>query len=140
MERLSAILFFCVLAISGQAQQVSPDHAEFAVMRTDRVTVSTAESTHLNCSIAGMGDAAQLNCESHTSGSGDPLVYHVALLVGSDKVGYVVSCGGPVVVEGPGDGSRSDRFRAIMSRLSNGGTPAIDKTLEQHHQQRVAEA
>jgi hypothetical protein len=102
------------------------------------VTVSDGESTHLNCSVVGTGDAVQMNCESHT-GSGEPLAYHVALLVGSDKVGYIVSCGGLVVVEGPGDGSRYDRFRAAISRLSNGGTPAIDKTLEQRHQQRVAE-
>ncbi len=38
-----------------------------------------------------------MNCESHTSGSGVPLVYHVALVVGSDKVGYVISCGGGLV-------------------------------------------
>jgi len=140
MGRLSATFFSCVLAISAQAQQGSPAQAEFAVMRTDRVTVPSGESTHLNCSIVGTGDAVQLNCESHTSGSGDPLVYHVALLVGSDKVGYVVSCGGPVVLEGPGDGSKRDKMRAIMSRLSGGGTPDIDKELERHHQQRVAEA
>jgi hypothetical protein len=66
-------------------------------MRTDRVVVSTGESTHLNCSVVGAGDAAQLSCESNTSGSGVPLVYHVALVVGSDKVGYVVSCGGGLV-------------------------------------------
>ena len=97
MGRLSATLFFCAFALSSQAQQVAPTSAEFAVMRTDRVTVSTGESTHLNCTIVGTGDAAQLNCESHTSGSGVPLVYHVALVVGSDKVGYVVSCGGGLV-------------------------------------------
>jgi hypothetical protein len=139
LGRLSATLFFCTLALSTQAQQVSRDQAEFAVLRTGRVTVPTGESTHLNCSVVGTGDAAQLNCESH-SGSGEPLVYHVALLIGSDKVGYVVSCGGLVVVERPGNGSGMDRFRSVISRLSNGGTPAIDKTLEQHHQQRVAEA
>jgi hypothetical protein len=96
MGRLFATLFFCVLALSAQAQQVSPAQAEFAVLRTDRVVVSTGESTRLNCSVVGIGDAAQISCESQ-SGSGIPLVYHVALVVGSNHVGYVVSCGGGLV-------------------------------------------
>jgi hypothetical protein len=97
MGRTSATLFFCALALSAQTQRVPAAQAEFAVMRTDRVTVNTGESTHLNCSVVGTGDAAQMNCESQTSGSGIPLVYHVALVVGSDKVAYVVSCGGGLV-------------------------------------------
>jgi hypothetical protein len=92
MARLFVIALFCAFAVAAQAQQT-----EFAVMRTDRVTLSTGESTHLNCSIVGTGNAAQLNCESNTSGNGIPLVYHVALVVGSDKVGYVISCGGGLV-------------------------------------------
>jgi hypothetical protein len=97
MRRLIATCFTSMLALSGQAQQASPAQAEFAVMRTDRVVVSTDESTHLNCSVVGTGDAAQMSCESHSSGSGVPLDYHVALVVGSDKVAYVVSCGGGLV-------------------------------------------
>jgi hypothetical protein len=96
MGRLIATCFTCLLAFSAQAQQVSSAQAEFAVLRTDRVVVSTGESTRLNCSVVGMGDAAQINCESQ-SGSGIPLVYHVALVVGSNHVGYVVSCGGGLV-------------------------------------------
>jgi len=130
------------LIVEGQAQQVPPAQSEFAVLRTDRVTVSAgeSESTHLNCSVEGTGDAAQMKCESRTSGSSEPVVYHVALLVGSDKVGYVVSCGGPVVVEGPGDGSRGDRIKQSLVNLTGGGMPEVQKQLEQHHQQRVAEA
>jgi hypothetical protein len=139
MRRVFATLFCCLLAVGVPAQQASPAQAEFAVMRTDRVTATAGDSKHLNCSVAGIGNAAQMSCESHT-GSGEPLVYHVALLVGSDKVGYVVSCGGPLVVEGPGNGSRGDRFRSMISRLSNGGTPAVDAELERHRQQREAEA
>jgi hypothetical protein len=97
MRRLIALCFACLLALSSQAQQASPAQAEFAVMRTDRVTVTTDDSTRLNCSVVGTGDAAQMSCESHTSGSGVPLDYHVALVVGSDKVAYVVSCGGGLV-------------------------------------------
>ena len=96
MRRPVSLSVACLLVLSVQAQQGSRQ-TEFAVMRTDRVSVSTDESTHLNCSVVGTGDSAQLNCESHTSGSGIPLVYHVALVVGSDKVGYVVSCGGGLV-------------------------------------------
>jgi hypothetical protein len=96
MGRISAALFFCALALSAQAQQGAPAQAEFAVLRTDRVTVTTGDSTRLNCSVVGMGDAAQINCESQ-SGSGIPLVYHLALVVGSNHVGYVVSCGGGLV-------------------------------------------
>jgi hypothetical protein len=97
MGRLIAACFACLLALSGQAQQVLTAQAEFAVLRTERVVVSTGESTRLNCSVVGTGDAAQINCESHTSGSGVPLVYHVALVVSSDKVGYIISCGGGLV-------------------------------------------
>jgi hypothetical protein len=97
MGRPIATCFTCLLALNSQAQYVPTAQAEFAVLRTDRVVVSTGESTHLNCSVVGMGDAAQMNCESHTSGSGVPLVYHIALIVGSDKVGCVVSCGGGLV-------------------------------------------
>ena len=66
------------------------------MLRTDRVTVwvSTGESEHLNCSIVGFGDTAQASCTSHTSAMAVPRVYHVALIVGSNQVGYVVSCGG----------------------------------------------
>jgi hypothetical protein len=96
MGRLITTCFACLLTFSAQAQQVSSAQAEFAVLRTDRVVVSTGESTRLDCSVVGMGDAAQINCEAH-SGSGIPLVYHVALVVGSNHVGYVVSCGGGLV-------------------------------------------
>lgn len=133
--RLIATCLAFVPALS--AQQAHPAQAEFAVLSTDRVAVSTSESAHLNCSIVGTEGAAKLNCESQT-GNGEPLVYHVALLLGSDKVGYVVSC--RVVLQGPGNGSKMDKLRAIISRESGGGTPAIDKELEQHRQQRIAEA
>jgi hypothetical protein len=138
MIRLITICFACFLGFCALAQQEAAAPTEFAVMRADRVFVSAEESTHLNCSIVGTGDGAQFKCESQISENGEPLVYHVALLVGSNKVGYVVSCG--VVVEGPGDGSKMDKFRAIISRASGGGTPAIDKKLEEHHQQRLVEA
>jgi hypothetical protein len=95
MTRLFAGLL-CGLSLCSQAQQASPAPNEFAVMRTDRVVVHTGESEHLNCSITGLGDAAQISCDSQT-GSGVPLVYHVALIVGSNHVGYVVSCGGGLV-------------------------------------------
>lgn len=96
MQRFIATLLVSSLALVSRAQQVSPAPTEFAVLRTDRVVVRTGESTHLNCSIVGVGDAAQLSCDSQT-GSGIPLVYHVALVVGSNHVGYVVSCGGGLV-------------------------------------------
>ena len=95
MTRLFAGLL-CALSLCGQAQQASPAPNEFAVMRTDRVVVHTGESEHLSCSITGLGDAAQISCDSET-GSGVPLVYHVALVVGSNHVGYIVSCGGGLV-------------------------------------------
>jgi PEGA domain len=95
MRRLPRIFVVFLVTLSAQAQQGSPA-GEFAVLRTDRVTVTTGETTRLNCSVVGTGDAAQINCESQ-SGSGIPLVYHVALVVGSNHVGYVVSCGGGLV-------------------------------------------
>lgn len=96
MKQLIATCFAALLSLSAQAQKASPAQGEFAVLKTDRVTVTVDESTRLNCSVVGSEDAAQMNCESHT-GSGIPLVYHVALVVGSDHVGYVVSCGGGLV-------------------------------------------
>lgn len=39
-----------------------------------------------------------------------------------------------------GNGGGMDRFRYLVSRLSGGGTPAIDKALDQHHAQLVADA
>lgn len=98
-RRFAGCLFGCFIALSSQGQQVSPDPTNFAVLQADRVSVvvSTGESTHLNCSVVGLGNAAQLSCESHTSGTGVPLVYHVALVVGSNHVGYVVSCGGGLI-------------------------------------------
>lgn len=98
MRRLFVAILGCLLAFNGQAQQVFPAAAEFIVLRTDRVAVPTGESTHLNCLVQGLGDAAQISCETHTAGGGLALiVYHVALVVGSNQVGYVVSCGGGLV-------------------------------------------
>ena len=94
--RQFAILLGFSLAICSQGQQASPAPSEFAVPRTDRVVVHTGESEHLSCSITGQGDGAQISCDSMT-GSGVPLVYHVALVVGSNHVGYIVSCGGGLV-------------------------------------------
>jgi hypothetical protein len=78
--------------------------ADFLVLRTDRVTewVSRGQSTRLDCSIVGLGNTAQINCTSSTSASTNgmgtpPLVYQVALVVGSNKVGYIISCGGAVL-------------------------------------------
>ena len=90
---LAAIAGLACLCSAARGQAAS----EFIVLRTDRVQVSTENSTHLNCSVIGTGDAAQIHCDSY-SGSGIPLVvYHVALVVGSNQVGYIVSCGGGLV-------------------------------------------
>jgi hypothetical protein len=43
-------------------------------------------------------------------------------------------------VQGAGDNSGMDRFRSIISRLSGGGTPAINRALEQHHAEVLAQA
>jgi hypothetical protein len=96
MKGLIASCFAALLALNAQAQRATPPQGEFAVLSTDRVTVTVDEGARLNCSLVGSEDAAQMNCESHT-GRGIPLVYHVALVVGSDHVGYVVSCGGGLV-------------------------------------------
>jgi len=96
MRRQFVISLGLSLAICSQGQQASPAPSDFAVLRTDRVVVHTGESEHLSCSITGQGDGAQISCDS-TAGSGVPLVYHVALVVGSNHVGYIVSCGGGLV-------------------------------------------
>jgi hypothetical protein len=96
MTRLFAALLVFALSAGSHAQQASSAPAEFAVLRTDRVVVHTGETEHLSCSIAGTGDAAQIRCDS-TAGSRVPLVYHVALVVGSDHMAYLVSCGGGLV-------------------------------------------
>jgi PEGA domain len=96
MNRFFAGLLVSLLTLSVQAQQVPPAPGEFAVLRADRVVVST-ENSHLDCSVIGLGDAAQISCDAHPAGSGVPLVYHVALVVGSNQVGYIVSCGGGLV-------------------------------------------
>lgn len=97
MIRPLAITLGCLVVFSALVQ-ASAATGEFIVLRTDRVAVPTGESTHLNCSVAGTGDAAQINCESHTTGNGPaPIVHHVALVVGSNQVGYIVSCGGGLI-------------------------------------------
>jgi hypothetical protein len=45
-----------------------------------------------------------------------------------------------VDVQAAGNGSGLDRVRSIINRLSGGGTPAIQKALDQHHAQVVADA
>ena len=92
MFRHLLALTICASAASILAQEQQP-FTDFAVLRSDRVVTYAGEGTSLNCNIVGTGDTAQFRCESHT-GSGVPLVYHVALIVGSNHVGYVVSCGG----------------------------------------------
>jgi hypothetical protein len=114
MRLLSAgLLGSLLLVVITQAQEASSAPTEFAVLRTERVTTPDGEITHLDCSIVGSGDSAQLSCESQTSGSASDdstaagvgagaiaklaarlHVYHVALVVGSNHVGYVVSCEG----------------------------------------------
>ena len=96
MNRFFAGLLVSLLTLSIQAQQVPPAPTEFAVLRADRVVEST-ENSHLDCAVIGVGNAAQISCETQPAGSGVPLVYHVALVVGSNQVGYIVSCGGGLV-------------------------------------------
>lgn len=43
-------------------------------------------------------------------------------------------------VTGAGDGGGMDRFRNLISKMSGGGTPLIDQRLQQHHDQRIANA
>jgi hypothetical protein len=68
----------------------------FFVLRSDQITVwvSLGQRESLSCSITGTGDNAQMQCNSYSTENSFPLVYHTALLVGSDGVGYVVKCGG----------------------------------------------
>ena len=89
----AATFLLCLVASIGLAQETP---AEFAVLRADRVVVPIGESEHLSCSISGIGNEAEMSCESH-KGEGIPLVFHVALVVGSNHVAYVVSCGGGLV-------------------------------------------
>ena len=96
MRRQFVILLGLAVAIGSHGQHSSPAPDDFAVLRTDRVVVHTGESERLSCSITGLGNGAQINCDS-TAGSGVPLVYQVALVVGSNHVGYIVSCGGGLV-------------------------------------------
>lgn len=89
-----SLAILLVAASLYSSAQSAPVESSFIVLRTDRVVVPTGESTHLNCSIIGVGNAAQINCDSHTSPNGFSRVYQVALVVGSNRVGYIVSCGG----------------------------------------------
>ena len=72
MRLVFAGLLACLLSFSSQAQ-VSPAPTEFAVLRAGRVVEST-ENSHLDCSVIGLGDAAQISCDAHPAGSGVPLV------------------------------------------------------------------
>lgn len=92
-------IVFAIATMISQARGVQTDASEFIVLRTDRVVTwtSTGESSHLNCSILGMGDASQVRCDSRTSDTGISRVYEVALVVGSNRVGYVISCGGGLI-------------------------------------------
>lgn len=94
MRTSASLVFFVAVGIRVFAAQ--GDTSEFIVLRTDRVVTWTAtgESAHLDCSILGTGDTSQIHCNSQTFGSGISRVYHVALVVGSNRVGYVISCGG----------------------------------------------
>src|SRR5580693_4153175 len=45
-----------------------------------------------------------------------------------------------VDVQAAGNGGAMDRVRQIISRLSGGGTPAIDAALKAHHDEVIAQA
>lgn len=121
MRRQSILICWILAALVGLSAQARPDSAqsEFIVLRTDRVAIPEGQTTGLNCSIVGSGNTAQISCESHSSGCDPhasdnaygsapceigtglgrklgtrPSVYHVALVVGSNQVGYLVSCSG----------------------------------------------
>lgn len=85
---------FGYVAARAASPQATP--AEFAVLRSERVTQWIAKGTqaNLNCSILGSGNSAQIHCLSSEYSTGIPLVYNVSLVVGSNHVGYVIACGG----------------------------------------------
>jgi PEGA domain len=109
MKRLIATFLGCLFIVSTQGQQVSQSPTEFIVLRTHRVVTHGDDAT-LNCSIVGAGNAAQVTCTYHappketgSAGGGfvggfaqgmasTPKVHYLALVVGSDHVGYVISC------------------------------------------------
>jgi hypothetical protein len=84
--------------------------ADFQVLRTDRITAyvpsglgvnqsRTTQTGQMNCSIMGVGNMAQMNCNSSSTSSTSPAgvrmvarVYQLALLFASNNVGYIVSC------------------------------------------------
>ncbi len=95
--RLASVLLAVAMGtslctVNGKQGQLT----KFAVLRADRVTVwvSTGQREHLSCSITGFGNSAQMNCNSYKSAGSIPLVYDMALVVGSDGVAYVIACGG----------------------------------------------
>lgn len=120
MLRLAILICWVLAALVSLSAQVRPPSAqdEFIVLRTDRVAIPEGQTTGLNCSIVGSGNAAQISCESYSSGCDPqasengpygsapcelgtglgrklgtrPSIYHVALVVGSNHVGYLVSC------------------------------------------------
>lgn len=91
------VLLTLAIALSAWPTQGREDgNAEFLVLRSERVVrwVYAGQSASLNCSITGMGNMAQMMCRSYTMQNGVPLVFHTALVVSSDGVGYIVACGG----------------------------------------------
>jgi hypothetical protein len=90
----SALLF----ALSTPQLQAQRTETDFAVLRSEQVKQWTqGRGEHLICSITGLGDTAQIHCNPSAPAAGAPLVYHVALIVGPDHVGYIVSCGGGIL-------------------------------------------
>ena len=89
-----ALLFALgAVKMSGQTTE-----STFAVLRSDQVKEwVSGRGEHLICSIAGLGNTAQMNCNTSAPAAGAPLVYHVALIVGPDHVGHVVACGGGIL-------------------------------------------
>ncbi|HUY14266.1 MAG TPA: PEGA domain-containing protein [Terriglobia bacterium] len=98
MKRLtcagSALLFFIpVLALARQ--KYSDEALQLKVLQAQRLIyrVYTGQSSRANCSIAGLGDSATMNCTSAPNPvNGTPHLLYAALVIGTNGNGYVISC------------------------------------------------
>jgi hypothetical protein len=90
----------CVTFVAAQAPQTPSQKAEqFTVLRTGHFVAGTESltNTDVNCSIAGAGGGATMQCRRAGAAKGS-YHYDSALVVDSAGVGYVIACRVPLIL------------------------------------------
>ena len=123
-----ACIWYAPFQATAHAAPQAPaeQQQQFTVLRTGRLVAGTESPTNAeaNCSIAGMGGAATLECRPSGASARAQYHFNTALIVGANGTAYVIGCRVPLL---PSACRKLDTGSVVEGHIEKGMLLITDK-------------